>query len=157
MDTLDALLGHLVGDRVIARPGETINAGADREAGTEFDRHTEQFVDVALAIADMDAIRVALPSSAVDRRMLSSQRTLSFSSIGMRVGSIFFLSAAVPSNLSRVQNSAAARPTGRPSSVTTRLACMSSPQAVWIRVPPALASPPFTPAAKPAAPPGPRV
>ena len=88
----------------------------------------------------MDAIRLARPSSAVDWRMLSSQRTLSFSSIGMRVGSIFFLSAAVPLNLSRVQNSAVARPSGRPSSLTTRLACMSSPQAVWTRVPPAVAS-----------------
>ncbi|RWP34125.1 MAG: hypothetical protein EOR02_00730 [Mesorhizobium sp.] len=61
--------------------------------------------------------------------MFSSQRKLSFSSMGTRVGLIFFLSAAVPLNFVRVQNFLAERPRGRPSSVTARLECIKSPMA----------------------------
>jgi hypothetical protein len=39
---------------------------------------------------------VGSPKSAVDWRRFSSQRMLSLSSIGTRVGLIFFLRAAVP-------------------------------------------------------------
>src|SRR5215469_12812401 len=58
--------------------------------------------------------RAGSPKSAVDWRRFSSQRMLSLSSIGTRVGLIFFLRAPVPLNLSRIQNLTAARPKGRP-------------------------------------------
>jgi len=66
-------------------------------------------------------------SRATDWRRLSSQRTLSFASIGIRVRLIFRSSWAVPLNLSRFQNLTAARPRGSPSSVTTKLECISIP------------------------------
>ena len=47
--------------------------------------------------------------SSVDCLRFSSQRMLSFFSMGTRVGLIFLLSAAVPLNLSRVQNFTAAQ------------------------------------------------
>ena len=64
--------------------------------------------------------------------MFSSQRMLSFLSIGTRVGLIRRLSAFVPLNLARVQNLIAASPNGSPSVVTARLACISKPQTVCI-------------------------
>ena len=65
-------------------------------------------------------------------RMFSSQRMLSFFSIGTRVGLILRSSAFVPLNLARVQNLTAASPSGSPSVVTARLACISEPQTVCI-------------------------
>src|SRR5206468_1205733 len=62
--------------------------------------------------------------------ILSSQRTLSFSSIGTRVGLIFFLSALVPLNSFLVQNLMAEIPNGSPSVVTTRLECIRMPHVV---------------------------
>jgi hypothetical protein len=58
---------------------------------------------------------------------------LSFSSIGTRVGLTWRLSAFVPLNSLRVQNWTAASPSGKPSVVTTRLACISSPHWVYGR------------------------
>jgi hypothetical protein len=87
----------------------------------------EKFVDIALAIADMDAAsRIFQKLRGLPR--LSSHRTLSFCSIGTRVGLIFRLSAVVPLNLSRVQNLAAVSPSGRPSVEKARLACIMMPQ-----------------------------
>jgi hypothetical protein len=63
---------------------------------------------------------------------LSSQRTLSFCSIGTGVGLTLLLRALVPLNFWRVQNLTAARPSGTLSVVTTRLECISSPQTVWV-------------------------
>ena len=76
--------------------------------------------------------RAGSPSSAVDCLRFSSQRTLSFCSIGMRVGLTFPLRALVPLNFLRVQNLTAARPSGTPSGVSTRLECISSPQRVTV-------------------------
>jgi hypothetical protein len=59
-------------------------------------------------------------------RMFSSQRMLSLASIGTRVGLTRRLSAFVPLNLARVQNLIAASPSGSPSVVTARLACISN-------------------------------
>src|SRR5437764_4876942 len=53
--------------------------------------------------------------------MFSSQRVLSFLSIGTRVGLIFFLSALQPLNSLRVQNFMAVRPSGSPAVVTALL------------------------------------
>jgi hypothetical protein len=50
----------------------------------------------------------------MDWRIFSSQRSLSFCSMGTRVGLIFFLSAAVPLNFDRVQNLMAEMPRGTP-------------------------------------------
>ena len=65
--------------------------------------------------------------------MLSSHRTLSLPSIGIRVGLTFRFRALVPLNFFLVQNFTAARPSGSPSAVTARLACISSPQTVCMR------------------------
>ena len=46
---------------------------------------------------------------------------LSFSSIGTRVGLIFFFSAFAPVNFLRDQNLIAVSPSGKPSVVTARL------------------------------------
>ena len=64
--------------------------------------------------------------------------------MGTRVGLTFRLSAAVPLNFSRDQNFTADRPSGSPSVVTTREACMSSPHTVCIRKRPALSLPLLT-------------
>ena len=85
--------------------------------------------------------RAGSPNNSVVCRMLSSQRTLSLPSIGTRVGLIRFLRALVPLNLFRVQNLTAPRPSGKPSVVTARLACISSPQTVCIRMRPSLSLP----------------
>jgi hypothetical protein len=77
--------------------------------------------------------RPGSPNNPVDWRMFASQRTLSLHSIGIRVGLIFLLRAAVPLNFFRVQNFTAAKPRGSPSVVTAKLACISSPQTVCIR------------------------
>src|SRR5208337_5044463 len=83
-------------------------------------------------------------SNADDCLRFSSHRTLSFSSIGTRVGLIFFLSALHPLNFFRVQNFTAAIPSGRPSVVTTRLECIRRPHTVCIRRRPAWSLPLFT-------------
>src|SRR5712691_7538033 len=68
--------------------------------------------------------------SSVDCFRFSSQRMLSFFSMGTLVGLIFFLSAAVPLNFFLVQNLMAANPSGTPSIVTARLECIRMPQTV---------------------------
>jgi hypothetical protein len=75
--------------------------------------------------------RAGAPSWVVACLRLSSQRTRSFCSIGTRVGFTRFFRALVPLNFRRVQNLTAARPSGTPAVVTTRLECRSSPQTVW--------------------------
>jgi hypothetical protein len=68
----------------------------------------------------------------VDCFRFCSHRTLSFFSMGTRVGLIFLLSAAVPLNLSRVQNFTALNPSGSPAVVKARLECIKIRQAVYI-------------------------
>lgn len=55
MQALHANLCHFVSDRVIAITGQSIDAGSHQEAGIEFIGQAEQLIDVALAVADMDA------------------------------------------------------------------------------------------------------
>ena len=88
---------------------------------------------MSLSRSPMWTQRSGAPISSVERRRLSSQRTLSFWSIGTRVGLIFRFSAAVPLNLSRDQTFTAVRPSGSPSGVTARLACSSRPHSVCWR------------------------
>ena len=76
--------------------------------------------------------------------MLSSHRTLSLRSMGTLVGLTFRFRAAVPLNFFLVQNFTAARPSGSPSAVTARLACISSPQTVCWRYRPCLSLPLLT-------------
>ena len=90
-------------------------------------QHAAQRDAVGRAIGRGEAHRGA-PASSLDSRRLSSQRMLSFWSIGTRVGLIRRLSAAVPLNLVRDQNLAAVRPSGSPSGAIARLACIRSPQ-----------------------------
>jgi len=68
---------------------------------------------------------------------------LSFFSMGMRVGLIFFLSAAVPLNFFRVQILTAANPSGSPSVVIARLDYIRMPQTVCDLRRPALSRPLF--------------
>jgi hypothetical protein len=75
--------------------------------------------------------RSGAPDNSVERRSLSSQRVLSFCAMGTRVGLIFRLIAGVPVNVSRDQNFAAVRPSGKPSGVIARLPCNSIPQMTW--------------------------
>lgn len=63
----------------------------------------------------------------VDWRVFSSQRLLPFCSIGTRVGLMCRLSSEQPLNCFLVQNFTAARPSCRPSAVTTRLECARMP------------------------------
>lgn len=63
--------------------------------------------------------------------------------MGIRVGLIFFLRAAVPLNFFRVQNLTAANPSGTPSIVTARLECIRMPQTVCDLRRPALSRPLF--------------
>jgi hypothetical protein len=55
---------------------------------------------------------------------------LFFFSIGTRVGLTRRFSAFAPWNLSRFQNLIAARPSGSPSRVATKLECIRMPQLV---------------------------
>ena len=99
--------------------GEPIDAGANQKVRADVVRQTIKLVNVAFPVADMDtAFRL---SEALDEcRRFSSQRMLSFFSIGTRVGFIFLLSAAVPLNFFRVQNFTAANPSGSPWVVTAK-------------------------------------
>ncbi|MDA9527824.1 hypothetical protein ACM42_05120 [Bradyrhizobium sp. CCBAU 25338] len=63
--------------------------------------------------------------------------------MGIQVGLIFFLSAAVPLNFFRAQNLTAANPSGTPSIVTARLECIRMPQTVCDLRRPALSRPLF--------------
>ncbi len=83
---------------------------------------------MSLSLSPICTHRSGAPDNSVERRRLSSQRILSFCSIGTRVGFIFRLSAVVPLNLSRDQNFVAVRPSGKPSGVIAKLACISIPQ-----------------------------
>ena len=73
----------------------------------------------------------------------SNHRMLSFFSMGIRVGLIFFLSAAVPLNFFLVQNLTAANPSGTPAIVTARLECIRMPQTVCDLRRPTLSRPLF--------------
>ena len=68
----------------------------------------------------------------LDRATSSSQRTLSFCSIGTVAGLIVRSAAFVPLSARRDRTLTAASPSGRPSVVTTRRECRSTPQAVWV-------------------------
>src|SRR5260221_13561782 len=76
--------------------------------------------------------RPGSPKSSVDCFRFSRHRMLSFFSMGTRVGLIFLLRAAVPLNLSRVQNFTAPNPSGSPAVVIARLECIKIPHAVYI-------------------------
>ncbi|TQE62327.1 hypothetical protein FF021_20790 [Leptospira noguchii] len=60
----------------------------------------------------------------------SNQRKLSFSSIGIFVGLIFFFNALQPLNFFLFQNLIEANPSGSPSVVITKLECIRMPLAV---------------------------
>src|SRR4051794_14912036 len=131
MQALDRDLPHLVGDRVPSVAGQAIDAGAHEEVGARRLRRAEELVD-SFSRSPTWTSRAGSSRSAVAWRMFSSQRMLSLASIGTRVGLIRRLSAFVPLNLARVQNLTAASPSGSPSVVTARLACISRPQTVCI-------------------------
>ena len=83
-------------DRSIAISGQPVNAGANQKMRAQLLRQAEQFVDVALPIPDVDTAARIVASNSVDWRMFSSQRMLSFFSIGTRVGLILRFRAFAP-------------------------------------------------------------
>src|SRR5215468_672115 len=70
------------------------------------------------------------PRNVTDCLTFSNHRMLSFVSIETRVELIFLLSASQPLNFFLVQNFIAASPSGRPSTVVTKLECIKIPQTV---------------------------
>ena len=54
MQPFDGNLVHLVGDRVISISRQAVDAGPDHEVRSGFPSRTEQLVDVALAIGDVN-------------------------------------------------------------------------------------------------------
>ena len=83
---------HLIADGVIAIGRQSIYASANQEVDINLRCCTEEFVNIAFSVPDT-----------------LSQRKLSFSSIGTRVGLIFFR-ALHPLNSLRIQNLIAANP-----------------------------------------------
>src|SRR5580765_1620734 len=55
MQPLDPDLRHLVGDRVATVPGQPVDAGSHQEGRAQIMGRAEEFVHVALAVADMHA------------------------------------------------------------------------------------------------------
>jgi hypothetical protein len=53
--TVDHDLIHFIGDRMISISGQAIDAGSHEEMGTSVLSRAKEFIDVALAITDMDA------------------------------------------------------------------------------------------------------
>ena len=51
----DVEVSHFVGDGVVSVPGQPIDAGSDQEVRPELLGQTEQFVDIALAVANVNA------------------------------------------------------------------------------------------------------
>jgi len=132
VQSLDGDLGHLAGDGVSAIAGEAVDAGAHDEVGADLPGGAEELVDVVLAVADMDQpLRRAQERGSIAH--VGQPPMLSLPSIGTRVGLTRRFRALVPLNLDRDQKRAAAKPSGRPSGVTARLACISSPQMVCSR------------------------
>ncbi len=108
---------------------KAVIARSYKEVGPKPLGAAEEFVDVAFPVAYMDA-SPWLTQSGRGLLDILDPRTLSFYSMGTRVGLIFFLRAFVPLNFFLVQNLTAAIPRGSPSVVTTRLACCRIPQTV---------------------------
>ena len=55
MSSLDRGFFHLIGDRMAAVSGEAIDAGPDEEMGSQLVRDREELVDIAFAVANVDA------------------------------------------------------------------------------------------------------
>src|ERR1700733_139361 len=128
MQSLAVNLSYLGGNGVLAVACEAIHAGAQQKVRASILRVTEEFV--AIAFAPMCTHRAGSPNRFVDCRRFSSQRMLSYSLIGTRVGLILFFSVFTPLNFLRDQNLIAVSPSGKPSAVTARLECIRMPHAV---------------------------
>ena len=55
MPAFDGDLVHFIGDRVISVSGQAVNTSPDHEMRSSFLSRTEELIDVAFAITDMDA------------------------------------------------------------------------------------------------------
>ena len=53
----DAEVAHFVSDGMVSVPGQPVDAGSDQEMRPELLGQAEQLVDVALAVADMNAAK----------------------------------------------------------------------------------------------------
>ena len=62
VETSDRLLLHFDRDRMVAIAGQPVDAGSNEEMRPQFLSQAEQFVDVALAVSNVNApVRVAGP------------------------------------------------------------------------------------------------
>ena len=100
---------------MISISSQAIDASPYQEMRSNLLSRAKQFID-ALSRSPIWMQRPGSSRSSVDCFKFSSHRMLSFFSMGTRVGLIFLLSAAVPLNLSRVQNFTAHNPSGNPRS-----------------------------------------
>jgi hypothetical protein len=129
MQPPDSHIAHFVSNRMVSVSGEAIKAGSHQKMRPNLLRDAEQFIDVALSVADMHtSLRLIRKFSGLPQ-ILEPSDTFIFS-MGTRVGLIFLLSAAVPLNFSLVQNLTAHSPSGSPSVVIARLECINIPHAV---------------------------
>jgi hypothetical protein len=97
MKSSDARVAHFIGDRMVAITRQTVDTSSYQEMRSDFLPRAKEFIDVALAIADMNAF---LWFTEKHCRLLefSNHRMLSFFSIGTRVELIFLLSVSQPLN-----------------------------------------------------------
>jgi hypothetical protein len=95
MQPLDWNTLNLIGDGGLANSGQPVDSGAHQEMRSHLLCRTEWFANITLPIADVDTAPGSL-KSAVDWRKFSSQRKLSLTSIGTRVGLILLFSALHP-------------------------------------------------------------
>ncbi|WP_247371249.1 hypothetical protein [Bradyrhizobium sp. 18] len=108
---------------------QPIDAGANKEVSANLLRQAIQFVDVAFAVADMNAtLRLSEPFDRLPQIVELSNALLLLDGNAGRVDLLLDLGRAL--EFFRVQNFTAANPRGRPSMVTARLECISIPQTV---------------------------
>jgi hypothetical protein len=95
IQTLNAHLLHLIGDRSCTVSGEAVHTGAYQKMRAHLLCGTEKFVN-GLSRSPMWMQRWGSFNKAVDCLRFSNQRMLSFCPMGTRVGLIFFFKSLQP-------------------------------------------------------------
>jgi hypothetical protein len=142
MQAFDRDLFHFVGDRVIAISSQAVDAGPDQEMRSGFLGRAEKLVDIALAIADVDA------SSRVTEKLRGLLDILqppdAFLLLDWNARRIdLLLERGGPFEFLSGPEFDGASPSGSPSIVTARLECIRMPQTVCDLRRPALSRPLF--------------
>lgn len=127
---LHAHLSHLFSDSVIAVARKPVYTRSQKEVSAGLMGDREQFVDVALAIADVDdTFRFGQQRCRLPHVLKPAITLFLFDRDACRVDAALERVRAM--NLSLLQNLIAASPSGRPSVVTTKLECIRIPQDIW--------------------------